>query len=73
MDEKKNATKKERGCIFIFMIIITTFLVVGIFFIVAGKIFGPTYRQFIFFSILGAAVVFFLIRELVAQDKKKIP
>lgn len=60
--------KKERGCSLILFIILSCFIVAGIFFFLAGKIFGEDNRNLIFFGVLGMGIVVVLGREILRKN-----
>ena len=59
--------KKERGCSFIALLVVSCFIVAGIIFFLSAKIFGEENRHLVFFGILGVAITIFLGREIIKK------
>ena len=69
MKEELMEEKKERGCLFILMIVISCFILAGLFFFAAGRLFGEDYRHLVFFGIMGIAIAVFLGREIFRKNE----
>lgn len=70
MENSRTPEQKEgRGCLFILGILLGCFFIAGIFFVVAGKLFGEENRHLVFFGTLGLGIVVFLSRELFSGRK----